>query len=334
MTDNFENGFIIDLSNSKNTSEIISELSDILEMPEAKGKEICLKIGKINLSQAQLLSIKSLIESMNSKLAFIDTKSKKTKETAAESGILISKLTNKIKVQESDNIEEAGVVDTKTLEKPVEKSEEIKQEVAEEKEKNIPNEVADVAEPKTTDEIEEYSNSVNEIKEDKSLILNEKDSYKLVTEKPLDKEELPEIEDETETDVDDEVEEMSEKDAKAEISKLPTLYLQQNLRSGQTMSYDGNIVIIGDTNAGSEIIARGDITVWGILGGIAHAGARGNHYAKIRALKLNAIQLRISGYYARRPDTVNIPYIQRTNQFVPEEASVSDGAIIIKKMNE
>ena len=56
--------------------------------------------------------------------------------------------------------------------------------------------------------------------------------------------------------------------------------------------------------------------------------------AKIRALKLNAIQLRISGYYARRPDTVNIPYIQRTSQFIPEEASVNEGAIIIQKMNE
>ena len=39
MSDGFENGFIIDLSNAKYTSEIISELSDILDMPEAKEKD-------------------------------------------------------------------------------------------------------------------------------------------------------------------------------------------------------------------------------------------------------------------------------------------------------
>jgi len=119
-----------------------------------------------------------------------------------------------------------------------------------------------------------------------------------------------------------------------ELAKLPTLYLRQTLRSGQTMSYDGNIVLIGDAKPGSEIIAKGDITIWGIIGGIAHAGAKGNQCAKIRALKLNAIQLRIAGFYARRPDTVNIPYIQRSNEFTPEEARVSNKEISIYKMYE
>jgi len=112
------------------------------------------------------------------------------------------------------------------------------------------------------------------------------------------------------------------------------LYLRQTLRSGQTMSYDGNIVLIGDAHPGSEIIAKGDITVWGVLGGIAHSGARGNDFARIRALKMNAIQLRISGYYARRPDTLNIPFIQRTNEFTPEEARVNNGEIAIYKISE
>ena len=68
------------------------------------------------------------------------------------------------------------------------------------------------------------------------------------------------------------------------------------------------------------------------MGGIAHAGASGNNFAKIRALKMNAIQLRISGYYARRPDSFNIPYIQRTNEFTPEEARVEDEQIAIYKI--
>ena len=103
------------------------------------------------------------------------------------------------------------------------------------------------------------------------------------------------------------------------------------MRSGQTVNYEGNILIIGDAHPGSEIIATGDITVWGILGGIAHAGSRGNITAKVRSLKLNAIQLRIAGLYARRNDTLNVPYVQKTNEFTPEEAQIEEGKIVIYK---
>ena len=119
-----------------------------------------------------------------------------------------------------------------------------------------------------------------------------------------------------------------------ETEKLPTLYVQRTLRSGQSLKSDGNIVIIGDVNPGAEIIAKGDITVWGVLGGIAHAGSDGNNYSRIRALKLHAIQLRIGDIFARRPDTVNIPYVQKTDSFVPEEARVSRKHIVIYKLHE
>ena len=59
-----ENGFIIDLTNAKKTSEIIYELSRILDMPESKEKHICLKLGSVDLSENELTSIKSLVEVM------------------------------------------------------------------------------------------------------------------------------------------------------------------------------------------------------------------------------------------------------------------------------
>ena len=43
-------------------------------------------------------------------------------------------------------------------------------------------------------------------------------------------------------------------------------------------------------NPGAELMAEGDITVWGALRGIAHAGIGGNVNAEIRALKLQPIQ--------------------------------------------
>lgn len=284
-----EDGFIVDLGNAKDAAEIIYELSTILEIPEAKNKKICLKLGKIDLSQSQLLSIKSLIESMDSEVAFVDTDSEQTELSALNLGVIVSELSNEIEVQEIED----EAFEIKDIE---------------------------VGEPKDglSYELIEHDEIENE-----KIEVVEKSEDELKSEEKL--EEL----------IDDENDQLTDKEAlEYEISKLPTLYLQQNLRSGQTMSYDGNIVLIGDAKPGSEIIAKGDITVWGVLGGIAHAGARGNEYAKIRALKLNAIQLRISGYYARRPDSINIPFIQRSNQFTPETAGVKNKEIAIYKTGE
>ncbi len=113
-----------------------------------------------------------------------------------------------------------------------------------------------------------------------------------------------------------------------------TLYIKQTLRSGQRLEHDGNLVIIGDCNAGSEVIASGDILVWGILSGLAHAGSKGDSRACIRAFKINAIQLRIADLLARRPDRLDIDRLERTELFNPEEARVSDGEIVIYSLHQ
>lgn len=112
-----------------------------------------------------------------------------------------------------------------------------------------------------------------------------------------------------------------------------TAYIKQTLRSGQVVSFDGNVVIIGNCHSGSEIVAAGDITVWGILEGIAHAGSRGNEDAVVRALKIDAIQLRIASQFARRPDRANIEFVEKSETFTPEEARVRDGRIYIYTLN-
>jgi len=116
-------------------------------------------------------------------------------------------------------------------------------------------------------------------------------------------------------------------------SKNKTLYLKQTLRSGQTINFDGNVVIIGDCHPGSEIISAGDIVVWGILSGIAHAGSNNNYKSSIKALKINAIQLRIADLYARKPDRLEVEKAEKINSFIPEEAKISDGEIKIYSLN-
>ena len=87
-----ENGFIVDLAHSKKTSDVIYELSKILDMPEAKNKKICLKLGGMNLSEQELVSIKALIETMDSQIEFISTTSDMTSASAKELGIHISQM--------------------------------------------------------------------------------------------------------------------------------------------------------------------------------------------------------------------------------------------------
>lgn len=60
------------------------------------------------------------------------------------------------------------------------------------------------------------------------------------------------------------------------------------------LEYEGSIVIIGDVNPGSEVIAGENIAVLGNLRGVAHAGAKGNKKAIITAMKIESPQLRIA----------------------------------------
>lgn len=109
---------------------------------------------------------------------------------------------------------------------------------------------------------------------------------------------------------------------------METVFYKQNLRSGQVLEAAGNIVLIGDAHSGSEILADGDIVVWGFLGGIAHAGKSGYEQAEIRALKIEAVQLRIAGFIARRPDRLFRLDGERGTRG-PEVAKVKGGEIQI-----
>jgi septum site-determining protein MinC len=81
-----------------------------------------------------------------------------------------------------------------------------------------------------------------------------------------------------------------------EIAPAPpaTLYHVGTLRGGQALHNVGNIVVIGDVNPGAELVAGGDIAVFGSLRGVAHAGAQGDAGARVYAVDLSPTQLRIA----------------------------------------
>ena len=63
---------------------------------------------------------------------------------------------------------------------------------------------------------------------------------------------------------------------------------------GCPIKYPGHVMIDGDVNPGSEIIAGGSIYIWGKLRGTARAGAEGSENEVICALDFNPAGMRIA----------------------------------------
>ena len=99
--------------------------------------------------------------------------------------------------------------------------------------------------------------------------------------------------------------------------------IKRTLRSGRTVNSAGHVVVLGDVNPGAEIIAAGDIIVWGRLRGIVHAGAEGDEEAVVCALDMNPMQLRIARYITTSP-------ADKRRQPKPELASVRKGQIVVE----
>lgn len=102
-----------------------------------------------------------------------------------------------------------------------------------------------------------------------------------------------------------------------------TKFLRKTVRGGQSIRYNGNIVIIGDINSGAEVTAAGNIIVLGAIKGNVSAGANGNTKAIIAAFSLQPEILKISNIVTLSPDDSEEPEY-------PEVAKVKDGAIIVE----
>ncbi len=393
--------YIIDLTHAQNPADVVFELSNIIEKEEAANKKIWLKLGDITLNQSQLLSINSLINSINSTLSLIESESQQTELAAATLGISTKDVEEELqeelsaleaqapvdepseqyipmtdhKADEPENngneaqgadvssdtsneeaveneteskSESSGTAEEYTEQQKI--SEEISQDKTEQSDSSLEEKSAEMqsennddtdtaqvrehddfitppVEPMTEEkeeEIQEQLDSIFDSEKNLENILSDEKELSDMKNWPLTKEaednfEIPE-------------EEMTDEDYA--ILQMNTQYHKQTVRSGQVIRSNGNVVIIGDCHPGCEIHAAGDITVWGILGGIAHAGCNGNTKARIRALTLNAIQLRIADSYARRPDHIKNIYVEKSNTFTPEEARNVNGSIVILKIND
>ena len=104
--------------------------------------------------------------------------------------------------------------------------------------------------------------------------------------------------------------------------ELEFLIHRGTLRSGDHLQAPGSVLLLGDVNPGARISAAGDVLVWGRLRGVAHAGCQGDDRARIVALQLRPLQLRIAAAVARGPAEPPPPGLA-------EEARLMDGTIRI-----
>lgn len=464
MTQNFnDNLYLIDLSYLNTPSEVVYDLSSILEAEPAKNQRIKLKLGKIDFNKSQLLSIKSLIESINSTVAIVEGKSDITRNAAISAGLVYQNsndmvpdivfTTSDVKPEDATVYTEVKpelFPDVSPVKEEVEKTEDEKKENTSETQQNQDitykpegetvelqtqkfetteenlkfednnqkwvEEQSQVqsfeegfsnnnwAKPQNDDSSEENNdnekvnmlfgeeesqqNQENQTVEDNSqnqqeeqpqetenkeippvpfaetfeaktdnsdLMVKEEDTtgIKTLEDIPLDIPKPEEIQEELDviysaerkledvfatTGLKEEkfqslketpiAEEKEYTQYDFELEAFPTKYLKQTICAGQFISFEGNLVIIGDCHEGAEISASGDITIWGTLSGSAHAGKNGNEKCKIRALKMNASQLRIANCYVKRPAGLEESNINS----MPEEAMICKGEIVVYKI--
>ncbi|MFH5182236.1 septum site-determining protein MinC [Paenibacillus sp. TAB 01] len=123
--------------------------------------------------------------------------------------------------------------------------------------------------------------------------------------------------------------ESAEEDPASELVNLSDVKLLKGIvRSGQTLTQEGNILFLGDINPGGTIVSSGSIYIMGSLRGMAHAGVDGDEKAVIAASHLRPTQLRIASIISRPPDEWGI------NDAFMEYAYVKEGKMEIDKIHQ
>ena len=121
---------------------------------------------------------------------------------------------------------------------------------------------------------------------------------------------------------------LKEREAKNKLflidpKKKEDILHEGTVRSGDRISSNGNLCIIGDVNPGAIVSAKKNIYVWGKLLGIAFAGVKGDNNAFIASLYLNPLQLRIA-------DVIAIGPKDKPKNYYPEIAVLEKKTINIR----
>ncbi|RYM06847.1 septum site-determining protein MinC [Sporolactobacillus sp. THM7-7] len=126
---------------------------------------------------------------------------------------------------------------------------------------------------------------------------------------------------------------MTREEFEAEKSRERLVSFTRIVRSGQVLSVEGDLFLIGDVNPGGVVSATGSIYILGALRGIAAAGEPGNEQNRVIAASImKPTQLKIGRLMSR---TEEEPLDEMKNDHVMEcaYADLVLGKIVIDRLN-
>ena len=101
----------------------------------------------------------------------------------------------------------------------------------------------------------------------------------------------------------------------------PTRVIMEPVRSGQRVfAESGDLVIVGSVSSGAEVIARGNVHIYGSLRGRALAGANGDAKARIFCQSFEAELVAIGGVYRTSDDFEESLQKQRVQMYLDGDA--------------
>lgn len=112
-----------------------------------------------------------------------------------------------------------------------------------------------------------------------------------------------------------------------EAKPQETRIIYQPVRSGQQVyAQNGDLIVLAQVSAGAEILADGNIHVYGPLRGRALAGVKGNTQARIFCHSLEAELVSIAGQYKISED------LQNESWKKPSQVHLSDETLTVKAL--
>lgn len=108
--------------------------------------------------------------------------------------------------------------------------------------------------------------------------------------------------------------------------------VRQSLRSGTRFECKGSVVVLGDVHSGAEILAGGDVIVWGALRGVVHAGGYGNLDAVVVGCPIVSPIIKIADVVANDPEREGLNSMKLHADTEAQMARLSNGQIVIQRL--
>ncbi len=115
--------------------------------------------------------------------------------------------------------------------------------------------------------------------------------------------------------------------SKPEFKPTSAKLVTSPVRSGQRVYAAGrDLIILASVSSGAEVIADGNIHIYGALRGRALAGVKGNHEARIFCQKLHAELVAVAGQYRVSEQ------LEATRPGLPAQIRLSGKKLLIEKL--